>query len=250
MQSVSLADTVGVARGEKITVSCSDARLSGESNLAARAAELFFEAAGVRGGADIYIEKRIPVAAGLAGGSADAAAVIVGLDKLYDTGLSTEKLCEIGLRAGADVPFCITGGTMLVSGIGEALSPAPKLPDCILVITKKGEKASTGSLYAKYDSCGAKSRPDNRAMLAALGARDLKSVAAGLCNVFEELVPQSRELKDKMLECGALGASLSGSGPCVFGIFDSLEKAEGCARKIGAPAFVCRPAAAGCAIRF
>lgn len=247
MQSVSLADTVSIAKAGGVAVSCSDARLSGDGNLAARAAQLFFDATGVRGGADIYIEKRIPVAAGLGGGSADAAAVIVGLNRLYDTRLPVEALCEIGLRAGADVPFCIVGGTMLVRGIGEVMSPLPPLPDCYLVIAKTGEKSSTASLYAQYDKSGAKVRPDNGAMRAAIESGNIKTVAAGLCNVFEELVPQSRPLKAKMLECGALGASLSGSGPSVFGIFESEKKAADCAKAIGEAAKVCRPAAAACA---
>lgn len=249
MQSVSLADTVRISRGEGIAVSCSDRWLSGEGNLAARAAELFFNETGIRAGADIFIEKKIPVAAGLAGGSADAAAVIFGLNRLYGTGLPAEKLCKIGLCAGADVPFCIIGGTMLVRGIGEIISPAPTLPDCFLVIAKTGEKSSTGSLYAQYDENGAKKRPDNKAMKSALESGDIKAVAAELCNVFEELVPQSSNLKSKMLEYGALGASLSGSGPAVFGIFDSEKKAADCVKAIGEAAHLCRPATAACLIR-
>lgn len=242
MQSVSLFDTVSIERGEGITVGCSDTRLSGNGNLAHRAAELFFEAVGICGGAKIQIEKRIPVAAGLGGGSADAAAVITGLDMLFDTRLGIDKLREIGLSAGADVPFCITGGTMLAQGIGDILSPAPVLPACYIVIAKTGEKSSTGKLYAQYDKSGAKNRPDTNAMIAALISGSPSAVGANLCNVFEELVPQSHCLKRKMLDCGALGASLSGSGPAVFGIFDNAKTAEDCVKAIGAQVYLCTPA--------
>jgi 4-diphosphocytidyl-2-C-methyl-D-erythritol kinase len=248
MQSINLHDTVKIERGEGIAVACSDTRLCGGENLAYRAAELFFNAAGIKGGAKIQIEKRIPVAAGLGGGSADAAAVIVGLNALYGTAFSPEKLCEISLRAGADVPFCIKGGTMLARGIGEILVPAPPMPDCDIVVAKLGEKSSTGSLYARFDKYGAKKRPDTQAMNAALLSANPDAVAARLCNAFEELVPQSEALKRIMLDCGALGASLSGSGPSVFGIFNNREKAEECERAIGAAAHLCAAAPIGCKI--
>jgi 4-diphosphocytidyl-2-C-methyl-D-erythritol kinase len=248
MQSVGLFDTVSIERCDGITVGCSDARLCGSGNLAYRAAELFFEAAGVGAGAKIQIAKRIPVAAGLAGGSADAAAVIVGLDALFGTAFGTDRLCAIGLSAGADVPFCIAGGTMLACGIGEKLSPAPPLPDCRVVIAKAGEKSSTGGLYALYDKSCAKKRPDTRAMLGALTSGSLAAVGAGLCNAFEELVPQSLLIKRKMLGCGALGASLSGSGPAVFGIFDDERKAGECFNAIGVSAQICAPTRHGCEI--
>lgn len=132
---------------------------------------------------------------------------------------------------------------MLAQGIGEKLSPAPPLPKCYIVIAKFGEKSSTGSLYARYDKCGAKNRPDTAAMLAALLSGSLAAVGASLCNVFEELVPQSQLLKREMLNCGAFGASLSGSGPAVFGIFDSEKSAENCVKTIGASAYLCVPAA-------
>lgn len=248
MQSVSLADKVSIEKYDVITVDCSDKSLCGRDNLAYRAAELFFTEAGIKGGAKIHIEKHIPVAAGLAGGSADAAAVICGLNALFDTRFSTEKLCFVGAAAGADVPFCIKGGTMLARGIGEKLEPVPCLPDCFIVTAKNGEKSSTGALYALYDKKGVSYKPDTGAMKAALLSGSLETVGRGLCNVFEELVPQSTALKRTMFEHGALGAALSGSGPSVFGIFRDAAAAENCAKDIGSAAFLCTPAHCGCVV--
>ena len=137
---------------------------------------------------------------------------------------------------------------MLVRGIGEKLTAASPLCSCCIVIAKQGEKSSTGSLYSQYDLCGAKKRPDLTAMLDALEAESLKAVGENLCNVFEELAPQSNILKSQMLGYGALGASLSGSGPSVFGIFSSKTEADGCAGLIGGNVYVCAPEKYGCEI--
>lgn len=248
MQSVDISDTVSIHRDSVISVDCSDPTLCGSDNLAYRAAALFFEAAGISEGAKIEIQKQIPKAAGLAGGSADAAAVIVGLNVLYETGYDLNKLCEIGVKAGADVPFCIVGGTLLARGIGEKLSEVPPLPDCCIVVVKKGEKASTGSLYAQFDEHGARKRPDNVAMLKALEAKDIKEIGRCLCNVFEELVPESYATKQLMLEYGAVGSALSGSGPSVFGIFEDIEKAKNCHKNFDQFSKICSPARSGCDI--
>jgi len=246
MQSVDLSDAVRIRRGKGIAVSCSDVKLSGESNLAFRAAELFFNATGVESGVVIDILKRIPVAAGLGGGSADAAAVLVGLDALFETQLGKNSLCEIGVAVGADVPFCIKGGSMLAQGIGERLLPEPLLPQCRIVIAKAGEKSSTGGIYAQYDRCGALNRPNTRKMLSALQKGTLEDVCDNLCNVFEKLVPQIAEAKNKMLEFGALGVSLSGSGPSVFGIFAEEKLACACLEALEHGALLCSPAHCGC----
>lgn len=248
MQSVGFFDTVQIERDSMITVGCSDTRLCSESNLAHRAAEFFIKTADVNGGAKITIEKRIPVAAGLAGGSADAAAVIVGLDRLFDTRLEIDRLSEIGLAVGADVPFCIRGGTMLAQGVGEHLSKLPALPDCFIVIVKSGEKTSTGRLYSEYDKIGEKTSRDVRPMLVALGSESVEAVGARLFNAFEKVVPQSGAAKQQMLDYGALGAALSGSGPAVFGIFSDVVAAASCAQRIGKAAHVCKPSACGCEI--
>jgi 4-diphosphocytidyl-2-C-methyl-D-erythritol kinase len=250
MQSVDLSDAVRIRRGNGISVSCSDVSLSGDGNLAYRAAELFFKAAGLEGGVAIDILKRIPVAAGLGGGSADAAAVLVGLEALFETGLGKNRLCEIGLELGADVPFCVLGGSMLAQGVGERLTPKPSLPQCRILISKSGEKSSTGGLYARYDRCGAESRPNTRKMLAALKKGNLEEVCYNLCNVFEKIVPESAEIKKQMLESGALGASLSGSGPSVFGIFADEKSACACLKALDNGALLCSPANCGCEILY
>ncbi len=251
MQSVDLFDTVTIRHGngtDDIEVSCTNEFLGGESNLAFKAAKLFFDAAGFKSGVRIDIIKRIPVSAGLGGGSADAAAVLLGLNALFETLFQTDRLCEIGLAVGADVPFCIRGGSMLAKGIGERLIPEQMLPECHIVIAKTGQKSSTGELYASYDRFGAKNRPDTKKMLEALQKGKLTDVCGSLCNVFEKLMPQSAGLKRKMLQFGALGSSLSGSGPSVFGIFPDEKSAYNCIKALGQEAFMCRPASCGCEI--
>ena len=248
MQSVDLCDYVTIRKSDCLTVTCSDKSLSGEGNLAYRAARLFFESADICAGADVSIEKHIPVAAGLGGGSADAAAILVGLNRLYQTGFSSERLCALGVAIGADLPFCITGGTARAQGIGELLTQAQPIAGCFFVIVKAGEKTSTGSLYAQYDKQRAHMRPDTNAVLSALRQGCLPQVCAGLCNVFEQLVPQSLPLERIMRDCGALGASLSGSGPAVFGIFSDEASARVCKERIGGTAYLCVPCQSGCEI--
>lgn len=248
MQSVSLYDTIAIEKCEKIMLSCSVPQLSGSENLAYRAAELFFEMVGLNCGAGINIEKRIPLAAGLAGGSTDAAAVLAGLDALFETNLRKEEICDMGQKLGADVPFCVSGGTMLARGIGEKLIPAPSMPDCVIVIAKAGKKLSTGRLYAQYDSIKPKKRPETEKMLFALKSKSLNDVANNLCNVFEEVAPQCLDLKKKMIENGAAGAALSGSGPSVFGIFENENDALRCAGNLNASTFICKPEQNGCEI--
>ncbi|MBQ1183634.1 MAG: 4-(cytidine 5'-diphospho)-2-C-methyl-D-erythritol kinase, partial [Clostridia bacterium] len=137
-QSVSLCDIVEIEKSDSISVKCSDTSLNGEDNLCNTAAVKFFQAAGILGGADIFIEKHIPLAAGLGGGSADAGAVLKGLNELYGNPLSEKKLLEIALSLGADVPFCMVGGTKLCEGIGEIMTELSPLPECYIVIAKKG----------------------------------------------------------------------------------------------------------------
>lgn len=223
MQSVSLFDTVTVEKANGISVACSNGELCGEDNIAFVAAREFFSATGVLGGADIFIEKNIPLSAGLGGGSADAAAVIAALNKIYDTKLKNDKLSEIALRVGADVPFCLIGGTRRVGGIGERLSTAPDMPACALVILKQGEKLSTGDMYRRLDAApNSVSYTEN--MLSALKA-DVNSVARATGNAFEAVCDIS-EQKKLFENSGALCVGLSGSGPSVFALFDSSAAAR------------------------
>lgn len=229
MQTVDIFDYVKVEKSEEIEVRCSRGNLDGENNIAFKAAKLFFEAAKIDSGAKIFIDKRIPMQAGMAGGSADAAAVLFGLNKLFDEPFSAEELCAIGAKCGADVPFSLMGGTMLAEGIGEKLLPVPPMPDCWFVIVKPDFGMSTPESYKYYDEHGlfALEHPDKQAFLGILEQNDICMLAEKLCNVLEHTVenPIIGEIKNSMLSLGALGSMMTGSGTAVFGIFDSVHKA-------------------------
>ena len=253
MQSVSLHDTVTVSKENdgEIRIICGSSEVpEDDSNIAARAARAFFETANIQNpGITVRIKKRIPVAAGLAGGSADGAAVIVLLNELFGTGFSDEELADIGEKVGADLPFCVTGGTMLARGTGGLLTPLPPMPDCYIVISKPEMGISTAAAYAKIDSAELNCRPDTEKLSEAICARELGEVAEGLCNVFESALDDEQwktvaEIKRIMLKNGALGACMSGSGPSVFGIFDDKADASDCAdelEELHAQTYVCRP---------
>lgn len=231
MQTVSLYDMVELEKtDEGISLGCSLRFLpTGRENLAYRAAEAFFKETGISGGAKIYLKKHIPVGAGLAGGSSNAAAVLKGLNRLYEANLSTRKLCEIGTALGADVPYCIIGGTRLAEGIGEKLSPLPMLPDCYIVLVKPSFSISTKWVYDNIDSCPNIIHPPTDALIEALEKGDLYSVCSNMGNVLEDVsiahYPVLSSVKDDLKSLGAIGAQMSGSGPTVFGIFDNEEKA-------------------------
>ncbi len=229
MQTVDIYDYVKISKAEGITVRCGNGGPDGESNIAYKAAKLFFEKSKIVSGADIHIDKRIPMQAGMAGGSADAAAVLVGLNLLFDEHFSSDELCEIGAKCGADVPFSIKGGTMLAEGIGEKLSSAPAMPDCWLVIVKPDFGMSTPESYKYYDEHGLFSleHPDKQDILGSLERNELPSLCENLYNVLEHTVenPVIGKIKSDMLTLGALGSMMTGSGTAVFGIFDSVDKA-------------------------
>lgn len=237
MQSIGIHDLVTVRTGTgtgQIELAISNSILpSDPSNLAWRAAELFLEEQQLAcDGIAIEIEKHNPIAAGLAGGSTDAAAVLVLLNQLYDTRLSVEQLMEMGVKLGADVPFCIAGGTMLAQGIGEQLTSLPDAPQSYVVLCKPPFAVSTPAIYKAMDSVEIPVRPDTQAMLEALRRNDLKAVAEQLCNVMQpvtaQMHPEVEEICGIMRDNGALGAIMSGSGPSVFGLFDNQTAAEAC----------------------
>ncbi len=249
MQTVDLCDTVEVTLRDdgKINLTCSEKALPTDSkNIAYRAAQKFFEVTGVNIGADISLTKRIPFAAGLAGGSTDAAAVLKALNTLCETGLTDDELCAIGVKLGADVPFCIRGGTMLAQDIGQVLSPLPKLKDCYIVLVKPDVSVSTKEAFEAFDTCDNIRHPECSAILHAAANADFDGIIANVGNVFEQFieVPQRAEIKAIMREHGSLACCMSGSGPTVFGIFDSKEKAENCVadipQKLG-KAFLTKP---------
>lgn len=258
MQSVSLHDTITLKddRSESITVTTSNPDIADdESNLAYRAAKAFFEATGIKNpGVEIRIKKRIPTEAGLAGGSADAAGVLVGLNELFSAGLEVDALCDIGERLGADVPFCIVGGTVLASGIGNILSPIPTLEDCFFVVAKPESSVSTANAYALVDSYkGELLHPNSISLSEHICGGDIKAVARGCVNVFEQALElkESTAIKELMLEEGALGACLTGSGSAVFGIFSERDEADDCAEKLERvydDVFVVEPVSFGCEI--
>lgn len=231
MQSVGLHDDVTVRPAGGISLTCSRPDLPTDSgNLAFRAAELFFRETGAAGGCAIHIEKRIPVAAGLAGGSTNAAAVLRALNALYGAGLSDDALCAMGLKLGADVPFCLLGGTMLAEGIGEKLTRLPAAPRGCAVLCKPPFAVSTKAVYEAIDSVALPERPDTAGMLRAIEAGDWHGVCARLSNVMEMVTaehhPEIGEIRRVLLDCGADGARMSGSGPTVYGLFSSKTAAE------------------------
>lgn len=224
MQSISLYDTVIVKKASEIVVGCSTKALFGKNNIAYNSAEEFFRASEINGGADIYIEKSIPTAAGLGGGSADAAAVLFGLNAIYETGFSVEELCRIGLKVGADIPFCITGGTARVEGIGEIIRRVPDMPECGIVVIKVGEKASTAEMYRKIDVKGDFSN-DTPKVLAAIENHNLSLLCQNIGNAFSSV--SDTEIPFELLKkTRPIGYSLSGSGPACFGIYSDFKKAE------------------------
>lgn len=258
MQSVSLHDTVTVwdCRDGGIEVNTSGGEVADdETNIAYKAAQAFFAETGISNpGVCIKIKKRIPLKAGMAGGSADAAAVLVALNRIFSAGLDESRLCDIGELIGADVPFCITGGTSMARGIGNILSPLPPLPECYIVAAKPDEGVSTAEAYAAVDGFkGQLIRPDAVRMSEDICAGDLRAVAAGLCNVFEQAIdlPSCAAIKKTMLESGALGAVLTGSGSAVFALFEEKDDAEACRQALEESfdeVFLMRPNSCGCEI--
>ena len=235
MQTVDLCDQIRLeaGTGEPLRMSSSLGFLpANEKNLAAAAALRLCEAVGAdHGGLSIRLEKRIPVCAGLAGGSADAAAVLRGLNDLLSLGLSREKLAEVGARVGSDVPYCVRGGTALAEGRGERLTPLPPLPSCYAVLCKPAFSVSTPELFGCIDRVRIRCRPDTGGLIAALKAGDLTGVARRMYNVFEDALPprrrvEVRAIQNTLIQHGALGASMSGTGPTVFGLFDRAEAAQ------------------------
>ncbi len=244
---------------EEIVLTCSDPTLPTDGkNLAWRAAEAFFSATGYAcRRLCIDIEKHIPAAAGLAGGSTDAAAVLRALNELFDRPLTVDALCAVGLGLGADVPFCIKGQTHLTEGVGEELTALPAMPDCAILLSCAGEGVSTPAAYRALDEMYGSFAPDayaprlsdRDAQLSALTAGDLGGVCAHAFNIFESVIlpqhPTATMIKETMQAHGAILSMMSGSGPSVFGIFavgdPAIEDAKAALLAAGVPVWVCRP---------
>ena len=203
-----------------------------ENNLVYKAAKLLMDEFQIQDGVSIQLKKRIPVAAGMAGGSSDGAAVLWGINQMYGLGLSMQALMERGVRLGADVPYCIQRGTALAEGIGEKLSVLPPMPKCTILIAKPGISVSTKFVYENLHANDLKpeQHPDVDSMIEAMRQKDLGLLCSRMGNVLETVTipayPLINEIKRTMMDNGAIGSMMSGSGPTVFGIFDSPVAAK------------------------
>ena len=207
-----------------------------ENNLVWRAAKLMMDTCGIIEGVSIHLHKVIPVAAGMAGGSSDAAATLVGMNRLFHCGLSKEKLMELGVQIGADVPYCVLRGTALAEGIGEKLTVLPPMPDCWILIGKPGISVSTKYVYTTLDLNTDTVHPDIDGMKKALEDGNLYGITERMGNVLQDVTipayPEVERIKEQMKTLGAVNAMMSGSGPTVFGIFDNEEKAQKACQKL------------------
>ncbi|MBO5408182.1 MAG: 4-(cytidine 5'-diphospho)-2-C-methyl-D-erythritol kinase [Clostridia bacterium] len=238
MAEIPLSDTLILEKQPDISVSTNLHFLpNNEKNIAYRAAQLFFQETGIKGGVSIKIHKRIPVSAGLAGGSTDAAAVLKGLNQLYHANLTLVQMQELGNQLGKDVPFCLLGGIALAEGTGERLTVLPNLPHCYLVLVKPQYlNVSTKEVFGALKASELELHPDTKGTVDALRNGDLSGVCRRMYNVLEEVTvkkhPVIAEFKNIMLEYGALGSVMSGSGPSVFGIFSEETSAKQAQEKL------------------
>ncbi|MEE0955621.1 MAG: 4-(cytidine 5'-diphospho)-2-C-methyl-D-erythritol kinase [Eubacterium sp.] len=239
MQSIQLSDLLEIEKTKESGIrlqiireqdSAADSLPANPENLAWKGAALLLGEFRPEGGVSMKLTKRIPVAAGLAGGSTDAAAAMIGVNKLFCLGLSGEELAGRSAAIGADVPFCIRKGTMLAEGIGEKLTGLPQMPDCTILIAKPPVEVSTPHVYKELDKRKEIRHPDLDAMIRALEEADLYKVASLMGNVLADVteseLPEIIQIRRLMMEGGAIGAMMSGSGPSVFGIFSERDKAE------------------------
>ncbi len=225
MQTVGIHDELTLTRTETgITVTTDNEELpTDDNNLIYKAARIMMEEYQLKGGIHIHLKKNIPIAAGMAGGSTDAAATFKGINRLYDLDCTLEELMELGVRVGADVPYCILGGTALAEGIGEKLTSLNPAPDCYVLVVKPDINVSTGYVYEHLDAEGVTEHPDIDGMVNAIWEESLQGILDRMGNVLENVTvkkyPVINDLKNRMRELGALNSMMSGSGPTVFGIF-------------------------------
>ena len=241
MQTVNLYDRIEMDRTEDGVIR-TETNLpfvpDGEGNLAWRAAKLLLDEKGIKDGVTIKIRKYIPVAAGMAGGSTDAAAVIFGVNKMFGLGLSIKELMERGVKLGADIPYCLMRGTALSEGIGEELTPLPQIPQCQVLIAKPGISVSTKVVYESLDAMELKQEdhPDIDGMIEAINRQNIHEIAGKFGNVLELVTagkyPVIGEIEQVMKEEGAVNAMMSGSGPTVFGLFTNPQAAQNAYEKL------------------
>lgn len=246
MQSIRLYDRLTLTKttepGIQLTTNLSFLPVN-KDNLVYRSAQLLMDEFNIEGGLSIHLEKRIPVAAGMAGGSTDAASCMLAMNDLYHLGLGKHQLMKRGVTLGADIPYCVLKGTALSEGIGEKLSTIPRTPDCFVLIAKPGIHVSTRWVYSNLVLDDETPHPDIDKMLQAMKKKDLPGLASNLGNILETVTipahPEIAEIKKCMLENGALGSLMSGSGPTVFGLYDDLEKAKAAKEKCRELPFKC-----------
>ncbi len=241
MQSIALHDTLRIeGQEEEIMLTATGQPVSiDEDNLIIKAARLLQQQTGTKRGAKIHLQKEIPVAAGLAGGSTDAAATLRGLNELWQLGLSQKQLMELGVRLGADVPFCLLGGTAIARGIGEELTPLPAAPNFGVVLVKPAFGVSTAAVYRGLNVANLRQHPQTNSMMGALRSGQLAAVADELGNVLESvtlsLYPELQEIKEKLTGVGCQGVLMSGSGPTIFGLTEDAAAAIQLARQLVLP---------------
>lgn len=232
MQSVGIYDELTLTKTDSgITIATDESELpTNEDNLIYRAAKLMFDTYSITGGVHIQLSKNIPIAAGMAGGSTDAAATMKGINRLYQLNIPTQELMRISVSIGADVPYCILGGTALAEGIGEILTPLAPAPSCHLLVAKPDINVSTKYVYEHLDASVTLSHPDINGIVDAINMGSLQGIIERLGNVLEtvtvEAYPIISDLKKQMLELGAAGSLMSGSGPTVFGIYTDEKSVQ------------------------
>lgn len=233
MQTLNLCDTLTIEKSDtpSITIQVGTAPLpADENNLIYKSANLLIQHCNLSQGISVSLQKEIPIAAGMAGGSTDAAATLLGMNQLFALGLSLEELQKIGVKIGADVPYCLQGGTALSEGIGEILTTLPAAPDCFVVVGKPEISVSTKYVYENLHANSLQYHPDIDGMVASITNKDLDGITKRMENVLETVTekeyPVITDIKDLLKEKGAENALMSGSGPTVFGIFTEEERAR------------------------
>lgn len=234
MQTIDLYDLIDVNRIENgIELSCDKSYVpNDEKNIAYKAAKLFIDTYNIKDGVSIAINKNIPVAAGLAGGSTDAAAVLKAMRDIFNIDVSDERLMELGIKLGADVPYCILGGTALCEGIGEKITPLKPFKDKILILVKPNFGVSTKEVYKSFDIEKAFKHPETEKLIEAMESGDLQFISDNMKNLLENVTSRKhtilKNIKDSMNRYGALGSMMSGSGPTIFAFFEDMLKAQLC----------------------
>ena len=238
MQNIDLYDEIIVEKQSRdITIECNKNYVPTDSrNLAYKAAVAFKERYNISEGLKIKIFKNIPVSAGLAGGSTDAAAVLKLMNKIFEVNAPKEELMELGLKLGADIPYCIQGGTALCEGVGEIITPLKSFKDKIIVLVKPSFGVSTKEVYKNFDMEKVKKHPETEALIKAMAEDDLRYVAYNMRNLLENVTLKKHKvlisLKEEMNKYGAINSMMSGSGPTVFAFFDDMLKAQKCFEKM------------------